>query len=241
MLSDSRFIKYPHSLIFPTLSDVLWEVDTRTSTRRRFTMSPSDSDRPPSSLKYIRDQIKDLKVDKADKDVVKSEFRRVDGLIDNTEGDVDDLKAHVMTKKTYVCKYEGKLGEMNKSIESNTEMSKNAFKTASLASDRGFKILMGAVLGLVSIGLAMSAWAISVSHTADAANAKVQAVEAQLAKPQPAALPPQIIIASPEYLSEKIKDKSRVVPEAGEAVDLEGLLERALTNALEKQDPLNNL
>jgi len=206
-------------------------------------MHPTDSGYPNEAPRFLRDQVKDLKVDKADKAVVKSEVRRLEASIKDNEDDIDEVKAHVMSIKPHSCLHEGDLGEMKKSIEDTAKLSERAFNTASLASDRGFKILMGAVMGLVTFGLAFCAWAISVGYTADAALEKAEAVETKLeAKPEPAYVPPQIIIASPEYIEDKLDNKAPVVPEPGHAVDLEGLLEKALTKALERQtDPLSDL
>lgn len=206
-------------------------------------MHPSDGDYPIDPLRFIRDQVKDLRENKADKAVIKSEFKGVQVQIKNNEDDIDEVKAQIITEKPHACLHEGELGEMKIAIEANKEMSDQAFKTASLASDRGFKILMGAVMGLVTFGIAFCAWAISVSYSASAALEKAEAVETQLeAKPEPAYVPPQIIIASPEYIEDKLDTRTPVVPEAGVAVDLEGLLEQALTKALERQaDPLSDL
>ena len=194
-------------------------------------------------LRFIRDQVKDLRENKADKAVVKSEFKGVQVQIKNNEDDIDEVKAQIITEKPHACLREGEIGNMKKAIEDNTKMSEQAFKTASLASDRGFKILMGAVVGLVTFGVAFCAWAFSVSYSASTALEKAEAIELRVeAKPQPDYIPPQIIIASPEYIEDRMADKAPVVPEAGVAVDLEGLLEQALTKALERQaDPLSDL
>lgn len=206
-------------------------------------MHPTDSDLPSSPARFLRDQVRDLRENKADKAVVKSEVRRLEASIKNNEDDIDDVKAQVITEKPHGCLHEGALGEMKQAIEDNTTLADRAFNTASLASDRGFKILMGAVLGLVTFGIAFCAWAISVSYAASTALEKAEAVETKIeAKPEPAYVPPQIIIASPEYIEDKMADKATVTPEPGQAVGLEELLEQALTKALEKQaDPLTGL
>ena len=206
-------------------------------------MHPIDDSYPPEPGRFLRDQVRDLRENKADKAVIKSEIRRVEDRIKDATDDVDDLKDALAVKKSHICLHEGDLGEMKKAIEENSRRSQDAFKTASLASDRGFKILMGAVMGFVTFGVAFVVWAVNVSYTADDAYKKVEsiekAVEDQVKKEMP---PPQIIIATPEYMSDRLENKKPITPEPGAAVDLGGMLEQALTNALEKQaDPLSNL
>ena len=204
-------------------------------------MHPVSESYPPEPGRFLRDQIRDLREAKADKAVIKSEFRRVEDRIRDATDDVDDMKAQLLVIKPHGCLHEGALGEMKTAIESNTKLSQNALKTASLASDRGFKILMGAVFGLVTFGVAFCVWAVSLSYTAEDAYKKATAIEAKL-DAEPAALPPQIIITSPEYLDNRPKSK-KPAPHAQEAViDLEGLIEQALSKALENQaDPLSDL
>ena len=206
-------------------------------------MTPPNGEYSIDPLRFIRDQINGLKTDKADKQVIKSEIKRVESQIKNTEDDIDELKAHAMTEKPHPCLHEGDIGEMKTAIESNKTLSQAAHKTASLASDRGFKILMGAVMGFATFGVALCVWAVTVSYTADDAYAKAESVEEALKeRAVPAALPTQIIIASPEYLNEKLDAQEPVVTEPGAAVDIEALLERVLVRALEKRDdPLRDM
>lgn len=185
----------------------------------------------------IREQLRDLKNNKADKAVIKSEFKGVRNQIGNAENDIDEIKAQLLVKPSHSCVHEGDIGEMKRAIEANERLSEEASRTASLASDRGFKILLGAVAGLVSFGVAFCVWAVSVSYTAQEALEKADAMKIQLAEEiQPDYVPPQIIIASPEYLTGCPEMRASAVTESGEVADFESLLEQALIKALDARD-----
>jgi hypothetical protein len=193
--------------------------------------------RSDDTIRLLSEQIRDLQRGKADKAVVKSEIKRVDGRVNNTLDDVDEVKGQLMVDKPHTCHHVGEISEMKKAIEANTETARNAQKMATLASDRGFRILMGAVSGFVLFGVATVVWAVNVSHSAEDASKKadlamqsVHDVQEDVKK----APPPQIVITPTDYQSQSTKStKASYKPVDEQAIDLEKILERAFTKALQ--------
>jgi hypothetical protein len=160
----------------------------------------SDSYEPNKDIRWIRDRLSVLENHKADKDVIKSENRRImdkieqmettkverDMLVtsesklleklEETHDEVDDLRAQVLTIHKG-CTVASDIAEMKAMIAETKQKAEIAYTTANIVSERGFKIIIGFIGSLLTLGIAAVVWALGVSHTADDAMTRVQAME----------------------------------------------------------------
>lgn len=183
----------------------------------------SSSIYPNDSSRWIRDRLDHLETAKADKDVIKSENRRLLDKVESVTEEVDEIKARMLTPPQHSCLQTGELAAMKKSLESTIELSKAAMKTANLTSARGFKIILGFIAGLITMGSAALVWAVNVGRTADDAYSLAE----KLAKTADSDLPePQSVKSTPVGLIDPQE------PVSSSQVSVDRLLDKAVDEAI---------
>lgn len=198
------------------------------------TQGSNNSQYPNDPWRWVRDRLDHLEESKSDEKVAKSETRRVLDKIIAVEGEIDDVKAKLMMAPSHTCLRGEEISTMKQAIETSNSMAKTAQETANLTSARGFKIIMGFIAGLITLGSAAVVWAVNVGRTAEDAYTKIESVEKKVdvleKTPQGMILDRQSIDAfgkSPRGHVSAMPD-----PASTSQVSVDALLDEAVTRAI---------